>query len=404
MIPRALASDGALGGLVTDVWSGKWGSALSPLAPTTSLKAALSRYHPDLQHATVRTVGLTTFTSALRRSWARQSSLGRYDSYCQAGSHFAQAAAAVMLRERWVGPGKVFFGYDTCSLETMAVAKNHGVRCLLGQTDPSRTEVQIVQEEEKDWPTWVSEPLRVPESFFDRHVDEWEIADKIIVNSSHSRDSLVAQGVPSKKLAIIPLAYDVPQRDRGCSRYPTLYSSELISRSRPLRVLYLGQVMLRKGIQYLMAAAKKLINCPVQFDIVGPIFISSDAVRTAPSNVVFHGRVDRLGAKAWYQSADIFVLPTLSDGFALTQLEAMAYGLPVIATRNCGEVVVDGVNGLLVEPRNVGQLVSAIEQYLDDPDKRDVQSKAAYETLDLFNKENLFERLVVLGSSKSDPL
>jgi len=48
----------------------------------------------------------------------------------------------------------------------------------------------------------------------------------------------------------------------------------------------------------------------------------------------------------WYRSADVFVLPTLSDGFAITQIEAMSHGLPVIATPNCASVVENGVDGL----------------------------------------------------------
>jgi len=67
--------------------------------------------------------------------------------------------------------------------------------------------------------------------------------------------------------------------------------------------------------------------------------ITPQAVATAPANVEFRGRVTRDRATREYLVADAFVLPTLSDGFAITQLEAMAHGLPVIVTPNCGAVV-----------------------------------------------------------------
>ena len=98
--------------------------------------------------------------------------------------------------------------------------------------------------------------------------------------------------------------------------------------SSPLRVLFLGQVILRKGIQYLIAAARRLEAENIRFDVVGPIGISRRAMTTAPSNMTFHGRTGRDQAATWYQRSHLFVLPTLSDGFAITQLEAMTYGLP----------------------------------------------------------------------------
>ena len=123
------------------------------------------------------------------------------------------------------------------------------------------------------------------------------------------------------------------------------------SKSSPLKVLFLGQVILRKGIQYLIAAARLLERENIRFDVVGPIGISREAMATAPGNVTFHGRTGRDQAADCYRRSHLFVLPTLSDGFAITQLEAMAHGLPVITTPCCGEVVSDGVDGFIVPAR-----------------------------------------------------
>jgi glycosyltransferase involved in cell wall biosynthesis len=60
------------------------------------------------------------------------------------------------------------------------------------------------------------------------------------------------------------------------------------------------------------------------------------------------------------------VLPTLSDGFAITQLEAMKHGLPVIVTPNCGRVVEDGKTGFIVPPGDIRGLVDAIRRFIDD--------------------------------------
>jgi glycosyltransferase involved in cell wall biosynthesis len=69
--------------------------------------------------------------------------------------------------------------------------------------------------------------------------------------------------------------------------------------------------------------------------------------------------------------ADIFVLPSRSEGLSNAILEAMACGLPVIATRCAGntELIAVGVNGLLVEPGNVNHLSNALTQLITDPEK-----------------------------------
>jgi glycosyltransferase involved in cell wall biosynthesis len=75
--------------------------------------------------------------------------------------------------------------------------------------------------------------------------------------------------------------------------------------------------------------------------------------------------------------ADVLVFPTLSDGFGLVQLEAMAQGLPVIATSACGEVVRDGWDGFVVPPGDVESLVEALRRLRREPDLYAAMSQAA---------------------------
>ena len=86
-----------------------------------------------------------------------------------------------------------------------------------------------------------------------------------------------------------------------------------------------------------------------------------------PGNMTFHGPVSRDGAALWYRQSDVFVLPTLSDGFALTQLEALAHGLPVIVTPNCGRVVREGKTGFIIPPRDPQALADAILRFVHHP-------------------------------------
>ena len=160
---------------------------------------------------------------------------------------------------------------------------------------------------------------------------------------------------------------------------------------RPLRVLWLGQVNVRKGIQDLVAAVRMLVDAPVRIDVVGP---HGPLPPGLPDNMVFHGAVARSEAGGWYEQADVFVLPTYSDGFALTQLEAMAQGVPVIATPCCGEVVEDGVNGWLVPAGDPQALAERIRQIARNPQCLAPMRDAAQQTAARFGLDRMVAALV----------
>ena len=79
-----------------------------------------------------------------------------------------------------------------------------------------------------------------------------------------------------------------------------------------------------------------------------------------------------LGHEGLYRGSDVFLFPTLSDGFGLTQLEALGHGLPVIASRHCGQVVEDRVSGLVLPEVSPEAIADAIMQLVRDPDVLDL--------------------------------
>jgi glycosyltransferase involved in cell wall biosynthesis len=115
-----------------------------------------------------------------------------------------------------------------------------------------------------------------------------------------------------------------------------------------LQALFLGSVILRKGVGQLFDAIKMLKHEPVDFTFAGPIGVRIPEEISRLPNVRFLGPVDKAAAEALYRESDVFLFPTLSDGFGLTQLEALGHGLPVIASRNCGAVVAHGVSGVVL--------------------------------------------------------
>jgi glycosyltransferase involved in cell wall biosynthesis len=256
-------------------------------------------------------------------------------------------------------PHNAFFGYSYASLEMLRAENERGNLTILDQIDPGQREEDLVEREREKWHEFETPGRRAPAGYWGRNRQEWELADIIMVNSQWTANLIVADGADKSKIEIIPLAYD---------------ASSIVERPKklrlpeePLRVLWLGTVCLRKGIHYLLEAAKQLEGEHVEFSIVGPIQIKREILSKSPANIKWMGPAARSEAPAYFASADLFILPTISDGFAITQLEAMAHGIPVISTWNCGDVVVSGKNGYRVPACDSAALAEAIMKFVSNP-------------------------------------
>jgi glycosyltransferase involved in cell wall biosynthesis len=381
-VPRALHAEGQLERLYTDVWC-----RLSPRLLALGGAAGRSmagRRHPELPADRVTSFERSALWARARGAWRRaaQSVEAQYEEHIRIGREFALAVNRDL--ERWHWEARAFFGYNTGSLETLEFLGSRGVTTVVDQIDPGRVEEEIVLREAGRWPGWEAVPGRRPDAFYDRLRREWDRADVVLVNSRWSREALVQQGVSPEKLLVVPLAYEPPA---GAQARQSRQSEG------PMTVLWLGSVILRKGIQYLIEAARQCQGHAVRFVVAGPVLISEAAVKSAPPNVTFVGRVSRTEAAEAYRKADVFVLPTLSDGFAITQLEAMAHGLPVITTPNCGDVVTDGIDGLIVPAADPQALAAAVVRLREDSDLRAAMSERAVATSRRFTLRSYYSRL-----------
>lgn len=328
-IPRALDAVGALDLLITDAWyapghplarTGRMQGRFSPALPATRVWA------PNLGGLMFEAGQRINGASAIEHMMARNA--------------WFQRVAVKRLMRVANGPPRVVSGFSYASRDLFAYAKSRGWTTVLNQIDPGPFEEDLVASLHPDTevPTW-------PARYWAEWRAETELADVIVVNSEWSRTALVARGVPDAKIRIIPLVYDGIERARVNRAYPAAFSAE-----RPLHVLFLGQVIVRKGVLPLFEAIRRIDPAtPIHFDFVGPVDMPIPDDIAADSRVSLHGSVPQAEADHYYDRADVFILPTYSDGFGVTQVEARARQLPVIASRNCGDVVRDGVNGLLLD-------------------------------------------------------
>jgi glycosyltransferase involved in cell wall biosynthesis len=309
----------------------------------------------------------------------------RFEHHRRVGSSFGKRVRRHLEQSPIAPEDSVFFGYDTGSREVLEYLADTNALTLVDQIDPGPVHKEIVQEEMERWPGWAAEDVVRYAPYEERRRAEWELASAVVVNSEWSREALVEQDVPPEKIHVVPLAYE-PSTE--------LVTPDPVPNDRPLRVLWLGTVSVSKGIQYLIEAARMLSGHPITVTVVGPLRIQDEAVRSVPSSVEFKGRVPRDKTSEYYRWADVFVLPTVSDGFALTQLEAMAHGLPVIATPNCGRVVHDGQDGFLVPARDAEALADAIATLSDDRGRIQKMARRALSTAQEYTINRVADELM----------
>lgn len=356
-IPRAIHHQGKLDCLISDAWV-EPNSAFKNL-PKTGLD---ERFHSDLALAKVHGFNLSLISFEIAQKLQKKHG---WEHIVNRNQWFQKQAIKKLtqLIPQFTSP-PVIFSYSYAALDLFRFAKQQGWYTVLGQIDPGIQEEIIVANECDKYPEYCSNWQPAPPDYWKTWYEECQIADAIVVNSDWSSQLLAKSGIDPSKLKKIPLVYTPPEATNNFTRiYPESFTPE-----RPLRVLFLGQVILRKGIAHVLDSIKSLEGYPIEFLIVGANQIEIPIYFQKHSRIRWIGRVNRSETAKYYQMSDVFLFPTLSDGFGLTQLEAQAWQLPIIASRNCGEVVVDGVNGILLSEVSGEAIAEALRFCLQDID------------------------------------
>lgn len=271
---------------------------------------------------------------------------------------------------RWVGDCDTFHFVSSVGLYSAQKAKRLGARivCDVRQEHPA-FQRRILQEEGERWGVTVD---HYGASYEARVLDEFAVADRIIVPSEHARRSFLAEGFAPSRVFVLPYGVDLGHYGQTVSQPRT---------GGPLKILYAGAVTLRKGLQYLLEAMALLGTKNYQLTIAGP-----RRAQDLDGELERHtGRYTFLGPQSkgklieLYQSHHVFVLPSLADSFSLATFEAMAAGLPVIVSHNtgAGELLEEGREGFRVPIRDAGAIAERLAQLGGDEELRQSMSEAA---------------------------
>lgn len=196
--------------------------------------------------------------------------------------------------------------------------------------------------------------------------------DGFIFNSNPTKSSVERAVAGSVSGVVAP-----PGRDHLNPTTPSV-NIKNASDSRGLRVLFVGNLIERKGLHWLLAALKRLADDRWQLEVIGRADLEPNYAQHIlrlleqdpfKHKVTYHGPVKQQSLAQHYRNANLLAVPSSHEGFGLVYLEAMGYGIPVLASASGGasDLVKHGQNGFLIPPGDVDELQRRLQQYLFNP-------------------------------------
>jgi alpha-maltose-1-phosphate synthase len=328
-------------------------TSLLPAGPRARIQRELRRRsHKDVDPAKLRFHPLPEIAYvALNRLGFDQDRLNRIIGW--RNDIVDARVAARVRRER---PDFVV-GHDSSALLAQRAAREVGTTSVLSQVIGHIAQgIKVFQEEIALAPEFAESLTLPPEYIVERCTQEVLEADSILCSSDYVRDTLLARGADPARAVVVPYGVDVNRFRPGRKRT-----------SDTFRMLFVGSLSQRKGIKYLLEAVRRLNLPHAELLLVGKMVANPDALKPYAGLFRHVPHVPYHEVHALYQDADIFVYPSLHEGSAFATYEALASGLPVVATAETGSVVRDGEDGFIVKMRDVEGLMSRIEQLYRDP-------------------------------------
>ena len=230
---------------------------------------------------------------------------------------------------------RLFVGAETCAQYSFEVAKERGMQILLDceQVHPEFLWSLLARAcDDLNLPT--PAPINTP-AMAARKRAEYDLADVILVLSEVERRSFIEQGFAPERLIDIPLWAD--KQTWFPPGFPLFYEGK----AQPLRALFVGGIDLRKGVPYLLRAAH-LCGEAVELSLVGKRDnLMEPFLHKYQSDFKYFPPRTKPELRKMLWQSDVLVLPSLVDTFGLVAMEAMACGVAVIVTENCGVPVPD---------------------------------------------------------------
>ena len=257
----------------------------------------------------------------------------------------------------------VFVGLSSSALNTGVAAQRRGARyvCDRGSTHIV-VQNDLLRDEHERWGVKFE---GVDPRIIEREQAEYAAADLITVPSSFNQRSFVAQGVAADKVKVVPYGVDLKK-----------FSPTAQPEADRFDVIFVGAMSLRKGVPDLIKAFGDLQHPRKSLSFIGstsPALIADLRKRGLWSDdIQLVGHVQQEKLKDLMSRAHVMVLPSIEEGLAMVQAQAMACGCPVIATEHTGaeNLFTHGEEGYIVPIRRPDAIAAHLQHLADHPDER----------------------------------
>ena len=257
----------------------------------------------------------------------------------------------------------VFVGLSGSALQSGRAAKQRGARYVCDRgSSHIRVQDQLLREEHGRWglPFPGIDPRVI-----EREEAEYAEADLITVPSTFALRSFLSQGVPAGKIRCLPYGVDL-------SRFAPTGAPD----PEHFDVLFVGGMSLRKGVPYLLRAYRELRHPRKSLTFAGapsqPVIDAMKRHALWPAEARVLGHVPQAQLKDLFSRSHALVLPSIEEGLALVQAQAMACGCVVVGTAHTGaeDLLTDCQEGFVVRIRDASAIAARLQQLADAPAKR----------------------------------
>src|ERR1700730_777471 len=323
--------------------------ALSLVQPLRPLAQRLSRRHfAPLSQVPMVQGRLSEARRLLSRAWG----MGGDDDYDE-GNRWLMRTMAHECRRSTV---RAVHAYEDCSLWQFMEARRLGKACIYDMpicyyAAWGKTQSELLRK----YPDWL--PHEWSPSAHDGRLEqkrqEMALADLTLVPSRYV-EATIREFYPHKEIALAPYGVEVEFWTPGPTNKP----------ARPLRFIFAGHVSLRKGAPLLIEAWSKAELRDAELVLVGSWMLADSKRRSLPPGIKWFPRCSSQALRDRYRESHVFVFPSFAEGLALVLLEAMACGLPVIASESSGasEVITAGC-GFVTPPGDLDRLVELLRWF-----------------------------------------
>ena len=289
----------------------------------------------------------------------------------------------IASRQLATGRYDLFHSWSGDCLQSLRVARKLGIPSIVEIPTWHRDRGKIIDRPAAPAPAesrgWKENLLQTRERF----LEEYDLADLLFVLSQKAADTFRVQGFPEEKLYYLPRGVDVERFKPGLR--PPIF-----------RAVFSGALIERKGIHHLLEAWHRLDLKEAELWLVGSVHDEAKPhlKKWWRDNIKVVGFARDV--ENYLSQGTVHIFPSQCEGSAKVVYEAAACGLPQITTREAGDVVNDGVEGIIIQPGNVGELAAAILELYRHPEKVERMSEAARRrVVDNFTWDHFRTRLLV---------